>query len=106
MFKKFFAVTLLAAAIIFVGGENNVEARRAAHTWATVVNCNEWISLREYPSTSAPRLAKIPLGTRLKIYYEGGSENGFYFAYYSDAGRDIGKYGEYGWVLASYLRFD
>ena len=106
MLRKIFSVILFAVMIFFCGQSNSTEARRAAHTWATVVRCNEWISLREYPSTSAPRLAKVPLGTRLKIYYEDGPKNGFYFAYYSDAGRDIGKYGEYGWVLASYLSFD
>ena len=34
---------------------------------AYVVNCNEWISLREYRSTQAPRLAKIPLGAYVEI---------------------------------------
>jgi len=103
MLKKIFCVMLMAFTFILVDGENNsTEAGRAAHTWATVVRCNEWISLREYPSTQAPRLAKIPLGTRLKIYYERGSENGFYYAFYQEGGR----YGEYGWVLASYLSFD
>jgi len=37
-------------------------------TDGVVINCNEWISLREYPSTSAPRLAKIPLNTWITIY--------------------------------------
>ena len=27
-----------------------------------VVNCNEWVSLREKPSTSSERLAKVSLG--------------------------------------------
>ena len=31
----------------------------------TVVNCSEWVSLREKPSTSAARLAKVPLGTQV-----------------------------------------
>ena len=31
----------------------------------TVVNCNEWVSLREKASSSAARLAKVPLGTEV-----------------------------------------
>ena len=33
-----------------------------------VANCEEWISLREYASTSSTRLDKIPLGTFLDAY--------------------------------------
>ena len=33
-----------------------------------VVNCDEWVSLREWPDTSSARLAAIPLGTRLTAY--------------------------------------
>ena len=38
------------------------------YTTGRVINCREWISLREYPSTSAPRLAEIPLGARVTVY--------------------------------------
>ena len=40
-----------------------------------VVNCEEWISLRSQPSTSADRLAKIPLGNSCGFIEK--SSNGF-----------------------------
>ena len=67
--------------------------------WARVVNCNEWISLREYPSTSAPRLARIPLGTAVKVLKDtatGGSGD-FYRTYYN---------GMSGWCLKAYIRLE
>lgn len=44
--------------------------------YVQVVNCNEWITLRSEPSTSASPLAHIPLGTYVK--YLGKASNGFY----------------------------
>lgn len=35
-----------------------------------VVNCEEWVSLREEPSTSAARLAKVPLGAVINDWEE------------------------------------
>ena len=32
----------------------------------TVVNCQEWVSLREAPDTSAQRLTTVPLGATVK----------------------------------------
>lgn len=72
--------------------------------WARVVNCNEWISLREYPSTEAPRLAKIPLGAIVKIFKYNAMDrahpspyNGFYSTNYN---------GMRGWCLMDYLRIE
>ena|GEM_PF-1484783 len=72
--------------------------------WATVVNCNEWISLREGPSTSLRRLEKIPLGATVKIFKFDGMEganpspyNGFIRVYYN---------GIWGWCLQQYIRID
>ena len=65
-----------------------------AETWvtATVVNCNEWISLRRSPSTQAQKLAEIPLGARVEVVVSGGS---FYKCRYD---------GKTGYALAQYLR--
>lgn len=57
----------------------------------TIVNCSEWVSLRSYPSTSAPRLAKIPLGAWVESI---GWENGFNQVIYN---------GQVGWVLTQYI---
>lgn len=59
--------------------------------WMYVVNCEEWVSLREHPDTGSRRLAKIPLGTRLEVY---------------QVNEEFGEcvYQEYtGYVLLSYL---
>ena len=91
MLKKFFAVLLLTATLLIVGGQSN----RAEAYWAVVVNCREWISLRSYPSTEAPRLAEIPLGEWIWIY-RGYPNNGFYSAEYN---------GIQGYVLAAYTKY-
>ena len=57
-----------------------------------VVNCNEWVSLRSAPSTSASRLAKIPLGQIVRDCYRASS--GFVYGSYN---------GLSGYVAAQYL---
>ncbi len=57
-----------------------------------VVNCDEFITLRLAPSTSAEALAQIPLGARVE-YIEGAAE-GFYKVRYN---------GQEGYALAAYL---
>ena len=61
--------------------------------YATVVNCNEWISLRREPSVYSERIYKIPLGATVKI--SSNTENGFYRTYYN---------GAWGWCLREYIR--
>lgn len=97
--KKFLA-TLAVLVVIVIAPASQVQAHTGDLYWARVVNCNEWISLREYPSTSAPRLARIPLGTLVKVYKDratGGSfiRNGFYQTLYD---------GMWGYCLADYIR--
>ena len=95
--KKIFAIFALAA-VMMIGSV--AEAHMGDYYWARVVNCNEWISLREYPSTDAPRLTKIPLGATVKIYrgqlgeHNSSPENGFYRTEYA---------GMHGWCLMEYI---
>lgn len=91
MVKKVFATFLLAVTLLIVGGQSN----RAEAYWAVVVNCREWISLRSYPSTEAPRLAQIPLGDWVWIYRD-PAQNGFLRAEYN---------GIQGFVLAAYTKY-
>ena len=63
-------------------------------TYMYVVNCDEWISLRKEPSTSADRYCTIPLGA--KVEYISGASNGFMKVAYD---------GYTGYALASYLSF-
>lgn len=57
-----------------------------------VVNCNESITLRTSPSTSASEICQIPLGSA--VSYVESSSNGFYKVIYN---------GSTGYALASYL---
>ena len=60
----------------------------------TVVNCEEWVSLREAPSTSARRLKKVPLGaTVIDAAWEEGQGDFMYCCYD----------GVYGYILSAYL---
>ena len=59
-----------------------------------VVNCNESISLRTSPSTSATAIRQIPYGEA--VSYIGTSENGFY---------KVSYHGDTGYALASYLSY-
>jgi uncharacterized protein YgiM (DUF1202 family) len=61
-------------------------------TTMIVVNCKEWITLRESPSTSSASLRQIPLGD--SVTFLGNAENGFYHVSYL---------GTEGYALASYL---
>ncbi len=99
--KKIF---MLVAVFAVMFSASVVQAHTGEDYWARVVNCNEWISLREYPSTSAPRLAKIPLGTVVKVSKYHGMDgadpspcDGFIRTQYN---------GQYGWCLMNYLRIE
>ena len=59
-----------------------------------VVNCSNYVSLREKPSKSSARLAKVPLGALVLAFPEAGEENGFITCIYRD---------EYGFILSEYL---
>lgn len=58
-----------------------------------VVNCEEWVSLRVSPSTSADKIAAIPLGA--EVTYISDASDGFYRISYE---------GQIGYVLAYYLK--
>lgn len=57
-----------------------------------VVNCEEWVSLRDYPSTSAARKVKVPLGETVDDCVRAG--NGFIYCNYR---------GISGYILSKYL---
>lgn len=59
---------------------------------AKVVNCKEWITLRQTPSTSAASLARIPLGSY--VSYISNASDGFYCIEYN---------GMRGYALQAYL---
>lgn len=69
-------------------------ARKTERRWAQVVNCEEWITLRSSPSTSAGFLARIPLGAYVTCLGDTGNE--FYEVEYG---------GKHGYALKAYLEY-
>ncbi len=57
-----------------------------------VVNCNEWVSLRQMPSTKAARMDKVPKNAL--VVYLGEAQSGFAYVQYDGQG---------GYVLKRYL---
>ncbi len=78
-----------------VCGEEGPALHREKGPNMRVVKCKEFVSLREARSTSAKRLAKVPLGALVLAFPEYGEENGFIYCVYHD---------EDGFILAEYLQ--
>ena len=57
-----------------------------------VVNCNEWVSLRQSKSTSSTRLAQVPNGAKVNVYDIDST-----WAYVSYMGQN-------GYILSEYLK--
>lgn len=81
MRKKFFSLILITVMLIFI--ENLAQARNVEaltgtdsdfnseyYYYTRVINCNEWISLRRFPSTSSERIAEIPLNATVVVFYD------------------------------------
>ena len=108
--KKFFTVVAILAVMI---AGSSVKAHSTQlefipmtmgdYYWATVVNCNEWITLRDRPSVYGDGIAHIPLGATVKIYKgqlgerSSSPENGFYWTEYKNMK---------GWALKEYIRVE
>ncbi|MBR6027756.1 MAG: hypothetical protein IKP40_01605 [Clostridia bacterium] len=75
-------------------GDTNAALHRERRPNMRVVNCSEYVSLREQPSKSSVRLAKVPLGALVLAFPEAGVQSGFIWCVYHD---------EYGFILAEYL---
>lgn len=100
MMKQFFKMQSVVAIALLVGLTAICQTSFAAE-WrrlnggvasAIVYNCNEWISLREYPDSSSSTLARVPLGA-IVMLKEPKNRN---FA--------LVKYkGTTGWALKEYL---
>ena len=58
-----------------------------------VVNCKQYVSLREKRASSSKRLAKVPLGAQV-LAYPDSVENGYILCVYKD---------QYGYILSEYL---
>ena len=60
-----------------------------------VVNCKDFVSLREERSKSSKRLSKVPLGAAVLAFPEDGEQNGFMYCVYQ---------GVEGFILSEYLQ--
>ena len=87
--KKILVMLLMLALLCAAGAQAEVGAA------LKVVNCNEFVTLREEPSTDAAALARVPLGARVDELH--WAENGFTCVSYR---------GRTGYVLSDYLRLD
>ncbi len=76
-------------------GESPIALHREQGPNMKIVNCKDYVSLRENRSKSSARLAKVPLGASVLAFPEAGEENGFILCVYHD---------EYGYILAEYLQ--
>ena len=85
--KKWIACLLLAVLLCGATALSEVGDRRK------VVNCEEYVTLREWPETSANALARIPLG---KVVEEVGEVDGGFTL--------VSWRGQSGYVLSRYLR--
>lgn len=80
------------ASYLSTNPQSTAPAQQTNYETYYVVNCNESITLRTSPSTSADEICQIPLGAA--VSYVSTAENGFYYICYN---------GNYGYSLASYL---
>lgn len=78
-----------------VYGYDGVSLHREQGPNMRVVKCKESVSLRAERSTSAKRLAKVPLGAMVLAFPEEGEENGFIRCVYRD---------QEGFILSEYLQ--
>lgn len=76
-------------------GSNDAALHREQGPNMRVVNCNEFVSLRQTRSTSSARLAKVPLGALVLAFPEAGEKNGFISCVYHD---------QEGFILSKYLQ--
>lgn len=71
------------------------ESYGAYYESMVVVNCEEWVSLRNAPSTSSPRIIQVPLGATVTECLE--VRDGFVYCRYADLS---------GYIQAKYLSAD
>ena len=85
--KKIIAL-LMVAALMLTGA---ALAKGSYLGTMTVVNCENWVTLRETPSTSADAVTRVPYGESVDAYYYNGR---FTECYYK---------GLHGYILSEYL---
>lgn len=78
-----------------LAGYGSVALHREKGPNLRVVNCRDYVSLREKPSRSSARLAEVPLGALVLADPADSALNGFILCSYQD---------RYGYILSEYLQ--
>lgn len=76
-------------------GQNYAVFNRTQEPNMKVINCKEYVSLREEASSESPRLASVPLGAKVLAFPAVEGENEFIRCVYQ---------GQYGYIMAEYLK--
>lgn len=92
MTRKLISIVLAAALLWAACGAALAETTYYGDM--TVVNCEEWVSLRDVPGTGGKRLAKVPLGATVTDAEWEPICGDFIYCCYE---------GQYGYVLSQYL---
>ncbi len=72
MFKKFFAVFFLAAALVVVGSSVNQASATTVDEFDAVVDSNiDFLALRSGPSVNYSMIARIPPGAHVVVTFPG-----------------------------------
>ena len=79
--------------ILDFSGWDSLALYRRNHLNMRVVNCSEYVSLREKPSTTSRRIAKVPLGAYVQAY---GQTGDFTLCVYESEEQE-------GYILTKYL---
>lgn len=82
---------LLAVALLLCSVGVAASARGSYLGQLRVVNCASWVTLRQYASTNAPTVSRVPLGAWVEGYYY---DSQFTECYYN---------GMHGYILSTYL---
>ena len=70
--KKFFAVMMLACALVVAGTLSNQALATTGAVWDAVVDYDiDFLALRSGPSTSYPEILRIPPGAHIQVFTRG-----------------------------------
>lgn len=93
--RKVFTLFVLTAILLTLFPTALANAHTPQSGDMLVATCREYVSLREYASSSAPRLTKVPSGK--SVYFLSTASNGYYQVVYD---------GQRGYIDADYLVYD
>ena len=91
MRKQKWLIALLVVAILALSMATGAFARGSYLGTLRVVNCQSWVSLREYANKNSYRVATVPLGATVEAYYYNSEYTECYYK------------GMHGYIMSTYL---